>query len=69
MISNLVKKLDVRHFLKFSKLLQVLFKMSYIPHETLRALLIVLKKSWSGALAGGVAGTEFGVMALKCFHK
>ncbi|XP_020565278.1 WD repeat- and FYVE domain-containing protein 4 isoform X3 [Oryzias latipes] len=53
----------------FSMLEMVLFKMSYIPHETLRALLIVLKKSWSGALAGGVAGTEFGVMALKCFHK
>ncbi|KAM9727627.1 WD repeat- and FYVE domain-containing protein 4 isoform 2-T2 [Menidia menidia] len=53
----------------FSMLEMVLFKMNYIPHETLRALLSVLKQNWAGTLAGGVAGTEFGVVALKCFHK
>lgn len=49
--------------------LQVMFKMSYIPHETLRALLSVLKQIWAGTLAGGVAVIEFGVMALNCFHR
>ena len=49
--------------------LQVLFKLNYIPHETLRALLNVLKQSWAGTLAGGVAGVEFAVVALKCFHR
>ncbi|XP_030297212.1 WD repeat- and FYVE domain-containing protein 4 isoform X1 [Sparus aurata] len=53
----------------FSLLEMVVFKMSYIPHETLRALLGVLKQSWTGTLAGGVAGIEFGVVALKCFHR
>ncbi|XP_072247156.1 WD repeat- and FYVE domain-containing protein 4 isoform X1 [Leuresthes tenuis] len=53
----------------FSMLKMVVFKMNYIPHETLRALLGVLKQSWTGKLAGGVAGIEFGVVALKCFHK
>lgn len=49
--------------------LQVVFKMNYIPHETLRALLGVLKQSWAGTLAGGVVGIEFGVVALKSFHR
>lgn len=49
--------------------LQVVFKMNYIPHETLRALLGVLKQNWAGTLAGGVAGVEFGVVALKSFHR
>lgn len=49
--------------------LQVIFKLNYIPHETLRGLLGVLKQSWAGTLAGGVAGIEFGVVALKCFHR
>lgn len=45
--------------------LQVVFKLNYIPHETLRALLGVLKQNWAGA----AVGTEFGVVALKCFHR
>ena len=49
--------------------LQVIFKLNYIPHEALRALLGVLKKSWTGTLAGGVTGIDFGVVALKCFHR
>ncbi|XP_056292336.1 WD repeat- and FYVE domain-containing protein 4 isoform X5 [Pseudoliparis swirei] len=53
----------------FSLLEMVIFKFNYIPHETLRALLVVLKQSWSGTLAGGVAEIEFGVVALKCFHR
>ncbi|XP_069573980.1 WD repeat- and FYVE domain-containing protein 4 [Brachyistius frenatus] len=53
----------------FSMLQMVVFKFNYIPHETLRALLGVLKQSWAGTLAGGVAGTEFGVITLKCFHR
>uniref|UniRef100_A0AAQ4PJK2 WDFY family member 4 n=1 Tax=Gasterosteus aculeatus aculeatus TaxID=481459 RepID=A0AAQ4PJK2_GASAC len=53
----------------FSMLEMVIFKLNYIPHETLRALLLVLKQNWSGTLAGGVAGLEFGVGALKCFHR
>lgn len=48
---------------------QVVFKLNYIPHETLRALLGVLKQSWAGTLAGGVVGIEFGVVALKSFHR
>ncbi|XP_045926188.1 WD repeat- and FYVE domain-containing protein 4 isoform X1 [Micropterus dolomieu] len=53
----------------FSLLEMVVFKFNYIPHETLRALLGVMKQSWAGTLAGGVAGIEFGVVALKCFHR
>ncbi|XP_062422362.1 WD repeat- and FYVE domain-containing protein 4 isoform X3 [Pungitius pungitius] len=53
----------------FSMLEMVIFKLNYIPHETLRALLLVLKQNWSGTLAGGVAGLDFGVVALKCFHR
>ncbi|XP_078129346.1 WD repeat- and FYVE domain-containing protein 4 isoform X3 [Sander vitreus] len=53
----------------FSLLEMVIFKLNYIPHETLRALLGLLKQSWAGTLAGGVAGIEFGVVALKCFHR
>ena len=49
--------------------LQVIFKLNYIPHETLHCVLGVLKQSWAGTLASGVAGTEFGVVALKCFHR
>ncbi|XP_041866182.1 WD repeat- and FYVE domain-containing protein 4 isoform X2 [Melanotaenia boesemani] len=52
----------------FSMLETVVFKMNYIPHEALRALLGVLKQRWAGTLADGVAGTEFGVVTLKCFH-
>lgn len=48
---------------------QVIFKLNYIPHETLRALLGVMKHSWAGTLAGGAARSEFGVVALKCFHR
>ncbi|XP_038152382.1 WD repeat- and FYVE domain-containing protein 4 [Cyprinodon tularosa] len=51
----------------FSMLEKVVFKMSYIPHETLRALLGVLKKNWAGT--GGAAGTEFSLVALQCFYK
>ncbi|XP_069395233.1 WD repeat- and FYVE domain-containing protein 4 isoform X2 [Paralichthys olivaceus] len=53
----------------FSLLEMVVFKLNYIPHEALRALLGVLKQIWAGALAGGVVGTVFGVVALKCFHR
>ncbi|XP_035461782.2 WD repeat- and FYVE domain-containing protein 4 isoform X3 [Scophthalmus maximus] len=53
----------------FSLLEMVVFKFNYIPHETLRALLGVLKQIWAGTLAGGVVGIEFGVVALKCFHR
>ncbi|XP_037638382.1 WD repeat- and FYVE domain-containing protein 4 isoform X1 [Sebastes umbrosus] len=53
----------------FSLLEMVIFKLNYIPHETLRPLLGVLKQNWAGTLAGGVAGIEFGVVALKCFHR
>lgn len=49
--------------------LQVIFKLNYIPHETLRALLSVLKQSWAGTLTGGLVRIEYGVMALKCFHR
>lgn len=49
--------------------LQVVFKFNYIPHETLRALLGVLKQNWAGTLAGAAVGAEFGVLALKCFHR
>uniref|UniRef100_A0AAQ5X7X2 WDFY family member 4 n=1 Tax=Amphiprion ocellaris TaxID=80972 RepID=A0AAQ5X7X2_AMPOC len=38
----------------FSLLEMVVFKLNYIPHETLRALLGVLKQSWAGSLADGV---------------
>ncbi|XP_054886091.1 WD repeat- and FYVE domain-containing protein 4 [Poeciliopsis prolifica] len=51
----------------FSMLEMVVFKLSYIPHETLRALLGVLKKNWAGT--GGVAKTEFSMVAVQCFHK
>ncbi|CAJ1067579.1 WD repeat- and FYVE domain-containing protein 4 isoform X1 [Xyrichtys novacula] len=53
----------------FSLLEMVVFKLNYIPHETLRGLLIVLKQIWAGTLAGGLVGIEFGVEALKCFHR
>ena len=49
--------------------LQVIFKLNYIPHETLRGVLGVLKQSWAGTLAGGVAGIEFAVVTLKSFHR
>lgn len=52
-----------------NKSLQIVFKLNYIPHETLRALLGVLTQSWTGTLAGGVMGTEFGVVALECFDR
>lgn len=48
---------------------QVVFKLNYIPHETLRALLGVMKHSWAGTLAGGAARSEFGVVAMRCFHR
>ncbi|XP_047459291.1 WD repeat- and FYVE domain-containing protein 4 isoform X2 [Mugil cephalus] len=53
----------------FSLLEMVVFKLNYIPHETLRALLSVLKQSWAGTVAVGMAGIEFGVVALTCFHR
>ncbi|KAM9847921.1 WD repeat- and FYVE domain-containing protein 4 [Aulostomus maculatus] len=53
----------------FSMLEMVIFKLNYIPHETLRVVLGVLKQSWSGTLAVGVAGTDFGVVALTSFHR
>lgn len=48
---------------------KVVYKMTYIPHETLHALLGSLKKIWTGTLAGGAAGLEFGVVALKSFNR
>ncbi|XP_041645058.1 WD repeat- and FYVE domain-containing protein 4 isoform X2 [Cheilinus undulatus] len=53
----------------FSLLEMVVFKLNYIPHETLRALLVVLKQSWAGTLVGGLLEIEFGVAALTCFHR
>ncbi|XP_026164856.1 WD repeat- and FYVE domain-containing protein 4 isoform X1 [Mastacembelus armatus] len=53
----------------FSLLEMVVFKLNYIPHETLHALLGVLKQLWAGTLPGGVTGIEFGVVALNCFHR
>ncbi|XP_029376155.1 WD repeat- and FYVE domain-containing protein 4 isoform X2 [Echeneis naucrates] len=53
----------------FSLLEMVIFKLNYIPHETLRTLLAQLKQIWAGTLAGGLAGVEFGVVALKSFHR
>ncbi|XP_070696577.1 WD repeat- and FYVE domain-containing protein 4 [Pempheris klunzingeri] len=53
----------------FSLLEMVVFKLNYIPHETLRALVGVLKQSWAGTQAGGVVGIEYGVVALRCFHR
>ncbi|KAG7513031.1 WD repeat-and FYVE domain-containing protein 4 [Solea senegalensis] len=53
----------------FSQLEMVVFKLNYIPHETLRAVLGVLKQIWAGTLAGGLVGINFGVLALKCFHR
>ncbi|XP_030603864.1 WD repeat- and FYVE domain-containing protein 4 isoform X2 [Archocentrus centrarchus] len=53
----------------FSLVEMVIFKLNYIPHETLQALLHVLKQTWAGTLAGGMAGIEFGVVVLKSFHK
>uniref|UniRef100_UPI003AAAFB81 WD repeat- and FYVE domain-containing protein 4 n=1 Tax=Centroberyx gerrardi TaxID=166262 RepID=UPI003AAAFB81 len=57
------------HKLFFSVLEMVVFQLNYIPHETLRVVQGVLKQSWAGTLAGGVAGVEFGVATLSCFHR
>lgn len=57
------------HKLFFSLLEMIVFKLNYIPHEAMRAVLTVLKQSWTGALTQGVAGIEFGVAALTCFHR
>ena len=46
----------------------MVFQLNYIPHEVLRAVQGVLKQSWTGGVAGSVAGVEFGVMALDCFY-
>ncbi|XP_011601683.2 WD repeat- and FYVE domain-containing protein 4 isoform X2 [Takifugu rubripes] len=53
----------------FSLLEMIVFKLNYIPHETLCALLGVLKQSWTGTLARGVTGIEFEVGALECFDR
>lgn len=50
-------------------LLQVIFKLNYIPHEALRVVLGILKQSWSGLLPAGVVGTQFGVATLTSFHR
>ncbi|XP_017268395.1 WD repeat- and FYVE domain-containing protein 4 isoform X2 [Kryptolebias marmoratus] len=57
------------HKLYFSMLEMVIFRLNYIPHETLRALLVVLKQSLAGTLADGVGGIEFSVVALQFFYK
>ncbi|XP_044228580.1 WD repeat- and FYVE domain-containing protein 4 isoform X3 [Thunnus albacares] len=57
------------HKLFFSMLEMVIFKLNYIPHETLRGVLSVLKQSWAGTLSGGVVGIEFAVVTLKSFHR
>uniref|UniRef100_A0A3Q3BBW3 Alfy-like armadillo-like repeat domain-containing protein n=1 Tax=Kryptolebias marmoratus TaxID=37003 RepID=A0A3Q3BBW3_KRYMA len=56
------------HKLYFSMLEMVIFRLNYIPHETLRALLVVLKQSLAGTLADGVGGIEFSVVALQFFY-
>ncbi|XP_061545443.1 WD repeat- and FYVE domain-containing protein 4 isoform X3 [Phycodurus eques] len=53
----------------FSMLEMVIFKINYIPHEALRIVLGILKQSFSGSLAVGVVGTEFGVATLTSFHR
>ncbi|CAN9499844.1 unnamed protein product [Ophioblennius macclurei] len=53
----------------FSLLELVVFKLNYIPHETLRAILNVLKQSWAGTLTGGASAADFGLVALMCFHR
>ncbi|XP_076019917.1 WD repeat- and FYVE domain-containing protein 4 isoform X2 [Genypterus blacodes] len=53
----------------FSLLEMVVFQLNYIPHETLRAVQGVLKQSWTGKLAGGIAGVEFAVQTLSCFYR
>lgn len=53
----------------FSLLEMIIFKLNYIPHETLRAVLTVLKQTWTGATAQQMNGLEFGVAALRCFHR
>ncbi|KAF7646640.1 hypothetical protein LDENG_00184190, partial [Lucifuga dentata] len=55
------------HF--FSLLEMVVFQLNYIPHESLRVVHGVLKQSWSGTVAAGVAGLEFGVAALNSFYR
>ncbi|XP_029926583.1 WD repeat- and FYVE domain-containing protein 4 [Myripristis murdjan] len=57
------------HKLFFSLMEMVVFQLNYIPHETLRVVQGVLKQSWAGTLSGGVAGAEFGVATLSCFHR
>ncbi|KAM6956344.1 WD repeat- and FYVE domain-containing protein 4 [Aplochiton taeniatus] len=57
------------HGLFFSLLEMVVFQLNYIPHETLRAVQVVLKQAWVGTLTGEVAGAEFGLAAFSCFHR
>ncbi|XP_056147480.1 WD repeat- and FYVE domain-containing protein 4 [Lampris incognitus] len=67
--SNVWRKPAPVHKPFFSMLETVVFKFNYVPHETLRAVQGVLKQSWAGTLTAGVAGVEFGVAALDCFHR
>ncbi|KAK7930817.1 hypothetical protein WMY93_007212 [Mugilogobius chulae] len=52
--------------LYFSLLEMIIFKLNFIPHETLRAVLTVLKRMWTGAT---LQQTDFGVATVKCFHR
>ncbi|XP_072293692.1 WD repeat- and FYVE domain-containing protein 4 [Eucyclogobius newberryi] len=53
----------------FSLLEMIIFKLNFIPHETLRAVLTVLKQMWTRATSQQTNGLEFGVAAVKCFHR
>ncbi|XP_028324426.1 WD repeat- and FYVE domain-containing protein 4 isoform X3 [Gouania willdenowi] len=53
----------------FSLFEMVVFKLNYIPHETLRGLLGVLKQIWDGTIAWGSTGVDYGVEVLKCFTR
>ncbi|XP_061914195.1 WD repeat- and FYVE domain-containing protein 4 isoform X3 [Entelurus aequoreus] len=63
------RKPDAVQAMFFSMLEMVIFKLNYIPHEALRVVLGILKQSWSGALAAGEGGAEFGVATIKSFHR
>ncbi|XP_053730843.1 WD repeat- and FYVE domain-containing protein 4 isoform X2 [Synchiropus splendidus] len=53
----------------FSMLEMIILKLNYIPHETLRAVLGLLKQTWSGNLISGLSGVEFGVLALQFLYR
>ncbi|CAL9687927.1 unnamed protein product [Knipowitschia caucasica] len=65
----LLSKPSAVHNLFFSMLEMIIFKLNFIPHETLRALLTALKQTWTGATLPKMSELEFGVSAVKGFHR